>query len=172
MYLPSSFILRYVKAEMNVHAFMNELDQKDYWYPRKKKLWTSMYKVNGELSSHILAEFHPERATYTTLHNHFGLSKSAQTFTVGFVKLLSTHPIHIVVWGNFPFKFPNIFSCFKRVKIDKWPDFPYSFSPIDCYHVRIKLSRTVPVTAFLIVTASISKLLPSWLFIDPSDVHH
>ena len=24
-------------------------------------------------------------------------------FTVGFLKLLSTHPIHIVVWGNFPF---------------------------------------------------------------------
>ena len=52
MYLPSSFILRYVRAEMNVHAFMNELDEKDYWYPRKeKKLWKSMYKVNGELSS-------------------------------------------------------------------------------------------------------------------------
>ena len=30
MYLPSSFILRYVRTEMNVHAFMNELDQKDY----------------------------------------------------------------------------------------------------------------------------------------------
>ena len=30
MYLPSSFILRYVRAEINVHAFMNELDQKDY----------------------------------------------------------------------------------------------------------------------------------------------
>ena len=33
MYLPSSLILRYVRAEMNVHAFMtcmNELDQKDY----------------------------------------------------------------------------------------------------------------------------------------------
>ena len=30
MYLPSSFILRYVRAEMNEHAFMNELDQKDY----------------------------------------------------------------------------------------------------------------------------------------------
>ena len=30
MYLPSSFILRYVRLEMNVHAFMNELDQKDY----------------------------------------------------------------------------------------------------------------------------------------------
>ena len=24
------FVLRYVRAEMNVHAFMNELDQKDY----------------------------------------------------------------------------------------------------------------------------------------------
>ena len=32
MYLPSSFILRYmyVRDEMNVHAFMNELDQKGY----------------------------------------------------------------------------------------------------------------------------------------------
>ena len=30
MFLPSSFILRYVRAEMNVHAFMNELDQPDY----------------------------------------------------------------------------------------------------------------------------------------------
>ena len=61
--------------------------------------------------SHILAEFHPERATYTTLHNHLellnGLSKSAQTFAVGFVNLLSTHPIHIVVWGNFPFNNRN-----------------------------------------------------------------
>ena len=30
MFLPSSFILGYVRAEMNVYAFMNELDQKDY----------------------------------------------------------------------------------------------------------------------------------------------
>ena len=30
MYLPFSFILRYVSAEMNVHAIMNELDQQDY----------------------------------------------------------------------------------------------------------------------------------------------
>ena len=31
MYLPSSLnILRNVRAEMNLHAFMNELDQKDY----------------------------------------------------------------------------------------------------------------------------------------------
>ena len=35
MYLPFSFILRYVRAEMIVHAFMNEPDQKDYWYPTK-----------------------------------------------------------------------------------------------------------------------------------------
>ena len=31
------------------------------------------------------------------------LLKLPQTFTVGFVKLLSTNPIHIDVWGNFPF---------------------------------------------------------------------
>ena len=30
-------------------ACIYELDQKDYWYPRKtKKLWKSMYKFNGE----------------------------------------------------------------------------------------------------------------------------
>ena len=34
MHLPSSFIM-YVRSEMNVHSFMIELDQKDYWYPRK-----------------------------------------------------------------------------------------------------------------------------------------
>ena len=52
MYLPSSFILGYVRAEMNVHVFMNDLYQKDYWYPRKiKNCEKSMYKVNGELSS-------------------------------------------------------------------------------------------------------------------------
>ena len=38
MHLPSSFILRYVRSEMNVHAFMIELDHKDYWYPRRKKI--------------------------------------------------------------------------------------------------------------------------------------
>ena len=60
--------------------------------------------------SHILAEFHPERGD---IHNFAqslllnGLSKSAQTVTVGFVKLLSTHPIYIFVWGNFPFKRPQ-----------------------------------------------------------------
>ena len=41
--------------------------------------------------SHILAEFHPERVTYTTLHKFMP-------------NLHSTYPIHIVVWGNFPFK--------------------------------------------------------------------
>ena len=74
MYLPSSFILRYVRAEMNVHEFMNELDQKDYWYPRKIKQCENLCTKSMEscplVISHILAEFYPERATYTTLHNH------------------------------------------------------------------------------------------------------
>ena len=71
---------------------------------------TKSMKSNCSLViSHILAKFCPERAIYKTLYNQFSydLSKSAQTFTVGFVKLLSTHPIHIVVWGNFPFNDPT-----------------------------------------------------------------
>ena len=57
MYIVSSLLFytyRNVRAEMNVHAFMNELDQKDYWYPRgeekNQNCEKSMYKVNGELS--------------------------------------------------------------------------------------------------------------------------
>ena len=46
MYLPSSFILRYVRAEMNVHAFMNELDQKDY--PRKIKNFENLFTKSME----------------------------------------------------------------------------------------------------------------------------
>ena len=38
MHLPSSLILRYVRAEMNVHAFLNELHQEDYGYPRKYEI--------------------------------------------------------------------------------------------------------------------------------------
>ena len=52
----------------------NELDQKDYWYPRKIKncenLCTKSMESCPLVISHILAEFHPERTTYTTLHNH------------------------------------------------------------------------------------------------------
>ena len=69
-----------------------------------------MYKVNGELSFCDITysgrvpsrEGDIHNFAYSLLLNE--LSKSAQTCTVGFVKLLSTHPIHIVVWGNFPFK--------------------------------------------------------------------
>ena len=39
MYLPSSFILRYVRAEMNVHAFMNEIDLRTIDIQEKLKLW-------------------------------------------------------------------------------------------------------------------------------------
>ena len=48
--------------------------------------------------SQIVAEFRAEGG----IQNFAQLSKFAQKFTVRFLKLLSTHPIHIVVWENFP----------------------------------------------------------------------
>ena len=36
---------------MIVHAFMIELDQLDYWYPRRKKIVKFYVQVNGELFS-------------------------------------------------------------------------------------------------------------------------
>ena len=38
-----------------------------------KNLCTKSMESCPLVISHILAEFHPERATYTTLHNHFSL---------------------------------------------------------------------------------------------------
>ena len=52
--------------------------------------------------SQILAEFCPERVTYTALQNglFFNGSNFAQNFTDGFLKLFSTHPIHIACLGK------------------------------------------------------------------------
>ena len=69
-YFSCLFFYTYVRAEMNVLAFMNELDQEEYWYSRKiqncKNLCTKSMESYPRVISHILAKFHPERATYTT----------------------------------------------------------------------------------------------------------
>ena len=66
MYLPSSFILGYVRAEMNVHAFMNELHQKDEWYPRifgVENLCTKSMESCPLVISHILSAIQRGRHT-------------------------------------------------------------------------------------------------------------
>ena len=108
------FYLRYVRAKIIVHAFMIELDQPGYWYPRRRKnLWKSTCTMSTRRvvllfycgwyhrfwQSFVQRGWHTNFAWLILLN---GLSKFAQKFTVGFVKLLSTRPIHIV-WGNFPF---------------------------------------------------------------------
>ena len=74
---------------------------------------------------------------------------------------------------NFPFK------CLKDVKIFKWLDLPYSFSPIDCNvginHEPYGLSNSnlwYSVINILVVVELISKLVYSWLFIDPFEQHY
>ena len=56
MYLPSSFILRYVRAEMNVHAFMIKLDQQDYWYPRQFFLGEILFTKSMESCSLVISQ--------------------------------------------------------------------------------------------------------------------
>ena len=105
-----TFIFKYVTPKMIVYAFRTELDQPDYWYPRKKKkIWKFSYKINGELFSCGISDSGRVPSREGGIQNFIslvllnGLSKFAQNFIVRFLKLLSTHPIHIVVWGNFPF---------------------------------------------------------------------
>ena len=67
-----------------------------------------MYKVNGELFSCGITDSGrvPSREgdiqNFALLFLLNGLSKFAQNVTVGYLKLLSTHPFHIF-GGNFPF---------------------------------------------------------------------
>ena len=68
-----------------------------------------MYKVNGELFSCDITDSgrvpsrEGDKQNFAKLVLLNRLSKFAQHFTFWFLKLLSTHPIHNVVWGNFPF---------------------------------------------------------------------
>ena len=77
MYRPSSFLLRYVRAEMNVHAFMNELDQKDYWYPRKIKFFKNLCTVRpNKKETRFISEISSlprtiENKLYTSLSRAF-----------------------------------------------------------------------------------------------------
>ena len=61
-----------------------------------------------------------------------GLSKFVQNFTVGRLKLFSTHPIRIVVWGNFPFNSGSDASASKtskwNSKILQWPSINANFN--------------------------------------------
>ena len=65
----------YARAEMIVHAFMIELDQPDYWYPRNIKTCENLCTCTKSMKScslvilQIPAEFCLERATYNNLHN-------------------------------------------------------------------------------------------------------
>ena len=43
MYLSPTFIFRYVRPKMIVHAFVIDLGQPDCWYPRKKKKKKKIY---------------------------------------------------------------------------------------------------------------------------------
>ena len=68
----------YIRAiKMIVHAFMIELDQPRLLISKKEKkkkekrenLCTKSIETCSLVVSQILAEFHPERMTYKTLHN-------------------------------------------------------------------------------------------------------
>ena len=105
---------------MCMHLWLN-LINRTIDIQKKEKKWKSMYKVNGELSSCDITYSGRVPSREGDIHNFayslllHGLSKSAQTFTDGFLELLSTHPIHIVAWGNFPFKSSKTLSQFKRL---------------------------------------------------------
>ena len=96
---------------MNMNMNMNMI--KRTWYPPQKCLIVKiyhMYKVKRVVLLLYHIDVHDKfwkSFIYNFAYNaHWslnGLSKSDQTFTVGFVKLLSNHPIHIVL-GNLPFK--------------------------------------------------------------------
>ena len=76
MHLPSTFILRYVRAKMIVHAFMMNLinwtiDIQENIKKKNEILYTKSMESCSLVISQILALFRLERATYKTLNNYF-----------------------------------------------------------------------------------------------------
>ena len=69
-----------------------------------------MYKCNGELFPRGITNSGrgPSREgdieNFASLVVLNGLSKFAQNYTVGCLKLHSTNPIHVIDWGNFALK--------------------------------------------------------------------
>ena len=91
---------------MNVHAFMNELSQKEYWYPRKIKVKIYLQSQSRVvlLWYHIFWQSSIQRGRHTQLCIITSLKRIIQicsNFYCWVSKI--AHPIHIV-WGNVPFK--------------------------------------------------------------------
>ena len=116
MFLPSYFILWYVRAEMNVHVCTYEWTwskglliskkNEELWKIYVQSQWRVVllwYHIFWQSSIQRLRGRHTQLCIITSLKRVVQILLN--TFTVGFVKLLSTHPIHIIVWGNFPFNF-------------------------------------------------------------------
>ena len=101
VYLPSTFILRYVEAIrlLCMNLLLNLINRTiDMISKINLKIVKNLctYKVNGELFS-----CGPSRAgdiqNFALLVLFNGLLKFAQNFTDGFLKLLPIHPIHLLL---------------------------------------------------------------------------
>ena len=98
------------RATMIVHAFMIELDQLHYWYPRKiKKLRNFMYKVNGELFSCDITDSGRVPSREGDIQNCIISSKRiihiCSNFYCWVSKIAFYSPDrHSFFCGNFPFK--------------------------------------------------------------------
>ena len=106
MYLSSSLYLGMLGLRwMCMHFWMNLIWRTIDIQGKKKIYVQSQWRV-VLLWYHIFWQSSIQRGRHTQLCIITSLKwiiLICLTFTVGFVKLLSTHPIHIVVWGNFPF---------------------------------------------------------------------
>ena len=81
-----------------------------------------MYKVNGEFFACGITDSDRVPSTEGGIHNLAylvllnRLSTFAQNFTVEFLKLFSTHSIHIVVWETSPLILGNKKQCHKSFR--------------------------------------------------------
>ena len=124
-YLPSSFIyiiLRYVIGLrwICMHLWMNLIKRTINIQERKKEenLYVQSQWRVVLLWYHIFWQSSIQRGRHIQLCIITFLKMDYPTLLKllllhGFVKLLSTHPIHIVVWGNFPFN-TNTISYFSE----------------------------------------------------------
>ena len=113
---------QWIDGSPDMHANYSRISHKVHYFVLNNDKWQSYLKMCSSYTYCTLTLSMPANVSYLNYvllekwHSFLFLSKLVSDywqwywyFTFGFLKLLSSYPIHIVVWGNFSFNWKCMF---------------------------------------------------------------
>ena len=118
------------------------------WLNLIKRTIDSKKKIKNGICTKSM-ESSIKRGRHTQLWVITSLKWIIQNVTDGFLKLLSNHPIHIVVWGNFPFNSLEMVcnqpTWFRLEHPGAFPNLSHIHIDLTVYSIRLRLLWVKPV---------------------------